>query len=52
MKIKKYIPIGIGALGIMGLVQTVSADTSKHVGKDETKGRLDSDYKIEVDVQD
>ena len=52
MKIKKYIPIGIGVLGLAGLVQQVSADTSKHVGKDETKGRLDPDYKIEDDVQD
>ena len=52
MKIKKYIPIGIGALGIAGLIQDASADTPKHVGKDETKGRLDPDYKIEDDVQD
>ena len=52
MKIKKYIPIGIGALGIMGLIQDASADTPKHVGKDETKGRLDPDYKIEDDAQD
>ena len=52
MKIKKYIPIGIGALGVAGLIQDASADTPKHVGKDETKGRLDPDYKIEDDVQD
>ena len=52
MKIKKYIPIGIGVLGLAGLVQQVSADTDKHVGKDEIQGRLDPDYKIEDDVKD
>ena len=52
MKIKKYIPIGIGALGLTGLIQEVSANTDKHVSKDETEGRLDPDYKIEYDVKD
>ena len=52
MKIKKYIPIGVGAMGLTGLIQEVSADIDNHVGKDETKGRLDPDYKIEDDVKD
>ena len=40
MKIKKYIPIGIGVLGVAGLIQEVSADTTKRASKDETEIRI------------
>lgn len=54
MKIKKYIPIGIGACGLITLVQNVSADTdeSGKVDASETEGRLDPDYLVDEEIED
>ena len=54
MKIKKYTPLSVGALGIMALVSNVSAnvDESGKVDANEIEGRLDPDYLVEEEIED
>ena len=54
MKIKKYIPLSVGAYGLMSLMQTASADVDEFgkVDANETKGRLDPDYLVDEEIED
>ena len=54
MKIKKYTPLGVGAMGLMALMQTASADVdeSGKVDANETKGRLAPDYLVDEEIED
>ena len=54
MKIKKYIPLSVGAYGLMALMQIASADVdeSGKVGANETEGRLDPDYLVDDEIED